>query len=87
MQEQLGASFPVFRPDLGGVIVNRTRRTFTRRDRLVLDILRFHISEACRTAKMYASTPSHQVMGALESLVGGSIMALNANGTFQYFSE
>ena len=87
MQEQLGASFPVFRPGLGGVIVNRTRRTFTQRDRLVLDILRFHISEACRAAKMYASTPSHQVMGALESLVGGSIVALNANGIVQYFSE
>src|SRR5262249_20828335 len=39
MQEQLGASLPHALPNLCGIIVNRTRRTFTERDRLVLDSL------------------------------------------------
>jgi hypothetical protein len=33
------------------------------------------------------ATPLRQVVSALESLVGGSIVALNANGTVPYFSE
>jgi uncharacterized protein (DUF697 family) len=33
------------------------------------------------------ATPLRQVVSALESLVGGSIVALKANGTVQYFSE
>jgi DNA-binding CsgD family transcriptional regulator len=68
-------------------IVNRTRRTFTQRDHLVLDILRCHISEACKTAKMHAAMPSPELTGALESLVDGSIVVLNATGAVQFCSD
>jgi DNA-binding CsgD family transcriptional regulator len=54
MQEQLGGSFPSAFPDLMGAIVSRTRRTFTRRDRLLLDVVRFHASEAFQTAQWKA---------------------------------
>jgi hypothetical protein len=57
MQEQLSASLPFARPDIAAVVVNRTHSTFTRRDRLVLNILRLHISEACKAAKMRAALP------------------------------
>jgi DNA-binding CsgD family transcriptional regulator len=87
MHEQLGASLPHALPSLCGVIVNRTRRTFTQRDRLVLDSLRFHISEACRTAKMRSAIPSPEQTRALEPLVEGSIIVLNATGAVQFCSE
>jgi hypothetical protein len=62
MQEQLGASFPFAFPDLAGVIRNRSRRTFTQRYRTVLNILRFHISEACKTAKMHAASSGKELV-------------------------
>lgn len=87
MHEQIIGFLPFARPNLAGVVVNRTRRTFTERDRSVLNILRFHISEACRTAKMYAAIPSPELTGALESIVGGSIIVLNTTGTVQFRSD
>jgi DNA-binding CsgD family transcriptional regulator len=87
MQEQLAASFPFAFPDMAGVILNRTRRTFTQRDRIVLDILRFHISEACKTAKMHAAIPSPELVDMLESLVGGNIIILDTTGTVQFCSD
>jgi DNA-binding CsgD family transcriptional regulator len=86
MQEQLAEAFPFVRPDLAGVILNRSRPTFTQRDRTVLNILRFHISEACKTAKMHAAIPSPELADALESLVGGSIIVLNTTGIVQFCS-
>jgi hypothetical protein len=87
MHEQMVSVLPYARPDLSGVIVNRTRRTFTERDRFVLNIVRFHVSEACRTARMRASIPSLELPDTLEPLVGGSIVVLNTNGTVQFCSE
>jgi hypothetical protein len=87
MLEQMIGVLSFARPDLAGVIVNRSRRTFTERDRSVLNILRFHISEACRTAKMHAAIPLPPLMEALEPLVGGSIIVLNTTGTFQFCSD
>ena len=87
MQEQLGASFPYALPNLCGIVVNRSRRTFTQRDRTVLNILRFHISEACKTAKMHAAIPSPELVDTLESLVGGNIIILNTTGTVQFCSD
>jgi len=84
MQEQLGASFPYALPNLCGVVVNRSRRTFSQRDRTVLNILRFHISEACKTAKIHAAIPSPELVDTLESLVGGNIIVLNTTGTVQF---
>src|SRR5258708_39349166 len=72
MQEQLGASFPYALPNLCGVVVNRSRRAFTKRDRTVLNILRFHISEACKTAKMHTAINLPELTGAFEPLVDGS---------------
>jgi DNA-binding CsgD family transcriptional regulator len=86
MQEQLGASFPFAFPDLCGVVVHRTRRTFTERDRSVLNILRFHISEACRTVKMHPAIPSLELTGAFEFLLGGSTVVLDATGSVQFCS-
>ena len=86
MHEQLGASFPYALPNLCGVVVNRSRRTFTQRDRTVLNILRFHISEACKTAKMQVAILSPELADTLESLVGESIIVLNRTGTVQFCS-
>jgi DNA-binding CsgD family transcriptional regulator len=53
----------------------------------VLNILRFHISEACKTAKMHTSIPSPELTGAFESLVGGSMIFLNETGAVQFCSD
>jgi DNA-binding CsgD family transcriptional regulator len=53
----------------------------------VLDILRFHISEACKTAKMHAAIPSPELVDTLESLVGWNIIILNTTGTVQFCSD
>jgi DNA-binding CsgD family transcriptional regulator len=87
MHEQMMGVLPYARPDLCGVIVNRTRRTFTERDRTVLNIMRFHVSEACRTAKMHAPIPSPELTGAFEPVVGGGIIVLNTTGAVQFCSE
>jgi hypothetical protein len=42
MAEQLGVGAPLSRSEYLAVVVNRTRRTFTERDRLVLNTLRTH---------------------------------------------
>jgi DNA-binding CsgD family transcriptional regulator len=87
MHEQMMGILPYARPDLCGVVVNRTRRTFTERDRSVLNVARFHISEACRKAKMCAAIPSPELTRAFEPLVGGSIVVLNRTGAVQFCSE
>ena len=87
MHEQMIGVLPYARPDLCGVIVNRTRRTFTERDRTVLNIVRFHVSGACRTAKMHAPIPSPELTGAFEPVVGGGIIVLNTTGAVQFCSE
>jgi DNA-binding CsgD family transcriptional regulator len=87
MQEQIVGVLPHARPDLAGVIVNRSRCTFTGRDRSVLNILRFHISEACRTAKLKATPPSSPLLEALESVVGGSLILLDGTGAVKFCSR
>jgi DNA-binding CsgD family transcriptional regulator len=86
-EEQLGIRPSLPPPDYLGVVVNRTRRTFTQRDRSVLSILQLHISEAWRTAKMHALPPAVVMVEALQPLVGGSIVVLNASGTLQFCSD
>jgi hypothetical protein len=83
MQEQIVGVLPHARPDLAGVIVNRSRCTFTGRDRSVLNILRFHISEACRTAKLKATPPSSPLLEALESGGGREPRPFRRNGCRQ----
>jgi DNA-binding CsgD family transcriptional regulator len=87
MQEQLAGAFPFACPDLAGVLINRSRCTFTQRDRTVLNILRFHISEACKTARMHAAISTPELADAIESLVGGTIIVLNAAGIVQFCSD
>jgi DNA-binding CsgD family transcriptional regulator len=52
-----------------------------------MDIVRFHVSEACRRAKMHAAIPSPEQTRALEPLVDGSIIVLSATGAAQFCSE
>jgi len=87
MQERLSVSLPFARPDSVGVVAHRIRRSFTERDRTVLNLVQFHISEACRTAKMYLVPPSASIVDAIESLVGGSFVALNSSGAVRYCSD
>src|ERR1700693_2699227 len=87
MHEQIMGVLPYASPDLCEVVVNRTRRTFTERDRSVLNVARFHISEACRKAKMCAAIPSPELTRAFEPLVGGSIVVLNTTGAVQSCPE
>jgi hypothetical protein len=87
MQERLSVSLPFARPDSVGVVAHRIRRGFTERDRTVLNLVRFHISEACRTAKMHVASPSASIVDSIASLVGGNLVALNSSGTVQYCSD
>jgi hypothetical protein len=87
MQEQIVGFLPYARPDLAGVVVNRSRRTFTERDRSVLNILRFHISEACKTVKMKVNPPSTSLVEALEFMVGGSIVLLDGTCAVKFCSR
>lgn len=87
MEERLSVSLPFARPDTVGVVAHRIRHSFTERDRTVLNLIQFHISEACRTAKMHVVPPSASIIDAIESLVGGSLIALNSSGAVQYCSD
>jgi hypothetical protein len=78
MQERLSLSLSFSRPDITGVVAHRSRHPFTERDRSVLNLLRFHVSRACATAKARLDPPFASTMEALESLVGGSIVATAA---------
>jgi len=86
-QEQLGAGSPLTRSEYLVMVVNRTHRTFTERDRSVINILRIHISEACRAAETHVVPPAALMMEALEPLVGGSIVGLDASGTLLFCSN
>ena len=87
MQEQLGASFPFAFPDLMGVVISRTRRTFTQRDRLLLDIVRLHASEAFRTAQWRTPWGSALAVDALEPIAGAGVVVLNSAGEVQFCSD
>lgn len=87
MQERLSVSLPFARSDFAAVVVHRSRRTLAERDRSVLSLLRFHISEACRTAQTHVVPPSALIIDAIEPLVGGSIVALNSGGTVYFCSD
>jgi DNA-binding CsgD family transcriptional regulator len=87
MGEQLGVGAPLTRSEYLAVVVNRTRRTFTERDRSVLNILRTHISEACRGANLYVVATAASIMEALEPLVGEGIVVLDATGRLLFCSD
>jgi DNA-binding CsgD family transcriptional regulator len=87
MHEQLAGTFPFARPDLGGLILNRSRRTFSQRDRLVLNLLRFHISEACRTAKLVEANPGVALAEAFAPLVDGGTIVLDPDGAVLFMSS
>jgi len=87
MQERLSLSLTVSRPDITGVVAHRKRASFTERDRSMLNLLRFHVSEACNTAKGCPALALSSVLEALESLVGGSIVTLDGSGKVQFCSD
>jgi DNA-binding CsgD family transcriptional regulator len=70
-----------------GVVAHRPQGTFSERDRSVPNLLGFHISQACANAKVRPPPAFPSIMGALESLVGGSIIALDAAGKVQFCSN
>ena len=84
MQERLSLSLTVSRRDITGVVAHRKRTPFTERDRSMLNLLRFHLSEACSTAKGCPIIAFPSVLEALESLVGGSIVTLDGSGKVQF---
>jgi DNA-binding CsgD family transcriptional regulator len=87
MQERLSVSLPFARPNTVALVAHRIRRSFNERDRTVLNLVQFHISEACRTAKKIQVVPASDSIDAIESLVGGSLVALNSSGVVQYCSD
>lgn len=87
MQERLSLSLSFSRPDVTGVVAHRSRGCFTERDRSVLNLIRPHISQACNTAKACPVFASRSVLGALESLVGASIVTLDGGGKVQFLSS
>ena len=87
MRERLSLSLSLSRPDITGVVAHRKRAPFTERDRSMLNLLRFHVSEACNTAKGCPALALPSVLGALESLVGGSIVALDGSGKVHFCSD
>lgn len=52
-----------------------------------MDILRQHVAEAFRIASASPSLPSLPLLEALESVVGGSLIALDLLGTVQFSSK
>ena len=87
MQERLSLSLTLSRRDITGVVAHRKRTPFTERDRSMLNLLRFHLSEACSTAKGCPIIAFPSVLEALESLVGGSIVTLDGSGKVQFCSD
>jgi DNA-binding CsgD family transcriptional regulator len=86
MHEQLAGAFPYAWPDLAGLIVNRSRRTFTERDRLVLNLLRFHVSEACRNANMVDANRVAGIAEAFVPLLDGGTIVLDRTGSVLFIS-
>jgi hypothetical protein len=87
MMERLSLSLSFSRPDIVGIVAHRSRCCFTERDRSVLNLLRFHVSQACVTAKARVTTPSGSMIEALESLVGGSIVEVDSGGKVRFSSD
>jgi DNA-binding CsgD family transcriptional regulator len=87
MRERLSLSLSLSRPDITGIVAHRKRAPFTERHRSILNFLRFHVSEACNTVKGCPALALPAVLRALESLVGGSIVALDGSGKVQFCSD
>jgi DNA-binding CsgD family transcriptional regulator len=87
MRERLSVSLSFSRPDITGIIAHRSQGTFTERDRSILNLLRCHVSQICANAKVRPPPACPSIMQALESLVGGSIIALDAAGQIQFCSN
>jgi len=87
MRERLSLSLWFSRPDITGIVAHRSHGTFTEHDRSVLNLLRFHVSQTCSNAKVRPPPAFPSIMQALESLVGGSIIALDWAGKVQFCSN
>ena len=87
MRERLSLSLTLSRPDITGIVAHRKRAPFIERDRSMLNLLRFHVSEACGTAKGRPVLALPSVLETLESLVGGSIVTLGGSGKVQFCSD
>lgn len=86
MRERLSVSLSFSRPDITGIVAHRSQGAFTGRDRSVLNLLRFHVSQTCANANVRPPPAFPSVMQALESLVG-SIIALDSAGKVQFCSN
>jgi DNA-binding CsgD family transcriptional regulator len=87
MRERLSLSLSFAHPDITGIVAHRAQGKFTERDRSVLNLLRLHISETCAGTKVRVRPDCASVIGALESLIGSSIVALDSAGKLQCCSS
>ena len=86
MRARLSLSLSIGRPDITGIVAHRAHGTFTERHRFILNLLGLHISQACANTKLQHASLA-PVLGALESIVGASIVALDAAGKVQFCSD
>jgi hypothetical protein len=68
MQERLSVSLPFARPNTVAVVAHRIRRSFNERDRRVLNLVQFHVSETAEPQMHFVPT-SASIIEAIESLV------------------
>lgn len=87
LHEQLGARIPSANPDYLALVVGRSRRTFTERDRLVLNVLRHHISAGYHSLSSSPPISAVLMAEALDPFIDGSVVALDAFGHVQFCSE
>jgi DNA-binding CsgD family transcriptional regulator len=86
-QDQLGINSSLAPSQFLAVVINRSKRTFTERDRSVLDVLQLHIVEACRTLEIHSITPRFFLTEAVAAATGGTVIVLDAQRKVVFCSD
>jgi hypothetical protein len=87
LHEQFGARVPLANGDYLALVIGRSRRTFTERDHVVMNVLRHHVSAGLRSLTSPPAISANTMAEALEPFIDGFIVALDAAGSVQFFSE
>jgi DNA-binding CsgD family transcriptional regulator len=76
VEDQMVMSFPSTRPVVIGIALNRSRRNFTGRDRMLLDLAYPHLLQAYRNAEAWSRTLGHLtlIQDALEESPAAVVM-------------